>query len=196
MKKVLISCFEPFGRFETNFSHKIALHLSQSLGKINIESDVLILPVNYSALNESYFDSKLLNQYSLVLMLGISNQVSSPSFEYFAHNIDYSPHAPDNSGELRNFQTITPSKELTLTCTLPIKEISEQLNSLQLIHTVSFSAGAYLCNHAYFRMLEKNRAENSPKIGFVHVPTSSHQIQVNIISKTLEVAITTSFKLN
>ena len=173
------------------------MHLSHSLERSNdLESDVLILPVNYSALSESLSDLNSLTQYVVVLMLGISNQVCSPSFEYFAHNIDYSPRAPDNSGVLRNFQAISPSNELVLTCTLPIKEISEQLNALQLMHTVSFSAGAFLCNHAYYQMLEKNRTTHSPKIGFVHVPTSSHQIQLNIISKTLEIAITTSLKVN
>lgn len=157
---ILITAFEPFDNRITNNS----MH---TLKAIQIKADKVILPVD-ATLIETALYSLDLDQYDLIIMLGEANR-SHVSIETTAVN-RLNMRIKDNAGNQFNQVIVADGPQLLET-------------HLKITHKdaiISKDAGLFLCNQAYYLLL--NHPSKAKKL-FIHVPIEGdyHMIVEDII---------------
>ena len=81
---------------------------------------------------------------------------------------------PDNAGHLATDEPIVEGGVAAYFSTLPVRKIVEGVKNAGLPAEVSYSAGAYVCNDVLYTLLAK-MAENSTRVGFIHIPYAKEQ---------------------
>jgi pyroglutamyl-peptidase len=176
--KILISGFKPFLGQPTNPSQKLALDLQDQFAEVVS----IILPVEYK---QSFLilEREIHNvEPDFVIMIGQAADRKNVCFEKIGLNWIQSKH-PDESGLTPSPQMIEKSEPLALMSMFPIDQHCENLKSKNLPVEISFSAGAYVCNDLYFRILNEFK---SVKSVFVHVPLASvlsYESQLEILTQ-------------
>lgn len=180
MKKVLLSGFGPFLDIKDNPSEVIVRSLAQSMNVPHI-----ILPVVFG---QAFDHLKALCQEQnpdIVLMFGVAATRSKICFERIGLNWVESKN-PDTSMRIPPTGKINLEQELALMSSLDLEKIISQYNLSERQHVeISYSAGAYVCNDLYFRMLNEKSIE-AEKL-FIHVPSfdcMDQSLQIELI-KTL-----------
>lgn len=163
MHRILLTAFEPFLEYPTNASQQILLHwLQDNPGSLRSEFTTEILPVDYQLteprirqLHESTFD--------FVIHLGQSPRIDRFNLEMVALNLKSGPHTP--------ISKLNPEGPAAYTSQLPLEAWCDDLRQNDIPTDVSFHAGTYLCNAAYFWsteiFLQRGMVNRSL---FVHVP--------------------------
>ncbi len=164
--KILVTGFKPFLGEKINPSELI-------LNKINhLNIQKIILPVEFKSAFE-ILKTEIINQKpDYVIMLGQASGRKNISFEKIGLNWIQSAH-PDESGLKPHIGVIDPSQSLALMTKFPVDEIYQKLKSQNLPVEISFSAGAYVCNNLYFKVLSEF---SELKSVFVHVPLLPEQL--------------------
>jgi pyroglutamyl-peptidase len=162
----LVTGFTTFGEHEVNPSRLIVETLAQR------RSDIwtAVLPVEYRSSGELICDLIRQHQPDAVLMLGLAARRSAINLERFALNID-DASVPDNAGELRNGQIIVEDGPAAYVSTLPLDAMRSTLAARDIPVVMSNHAGAYLCNHVFYRV--RHHLEQiglAIPCGFIHVP--------------------------
>jgi pyroglutamyl-peptidase len=83
-------------------------------------------------------------------------------------------HNADESGNRPIAGRILEGVDLALMCSFPIDRIFLELKRKQMPVEISFSAGTFVCNELYFRILNKFK---NLKALFVHVPLLPEQVK-------------------
>lgn len=99
-------------------------------------------------------------------MLGVAASRDRISLEKVALNWNESEY-PDNSGRKIEMGLIDPDQPLALMTVFPVNELFLELKSFAPKIHISFSAGSYVCNNVYFKVLHYFPDKKSL---FVHVP--------------------------
>jgi pyroglutamyl-peptidase len=170
--KILVTGFKPFLGEAINPSEMLALELSQS--EENVES--LILPVEFQ--NSFKFLKSNLDQNDLpdfLIMIGQASGRKNMCFEKMGLNWVQTNHR-DEAGFQPKTGTINPDGALALTSQFPIDEAYLHLRQQNLPVEISFSAGAFVCNDLYYRVLSEYK---NLKAVFIHVPLLPEQLKVN-----------------
>jgi pyroglutamyl-peptidase len=157
MKKILLTGFEPFGKFVTNPSAEFM----DDLAKQGYRTEVL--PVSYSQIDLK-LQSLAIADYHFILLFGLAFNRDHISFERVALNW-IEGLTEDNSGHLPFPQPIDSSQPVAFINQLPIHQWVNALEDLGLNIKISSSAGTYLCNYLYFQILKINK-----KCLFIHLP--------------------------
>ncbi|MDA2962506.1 MAG: pyroglutamyl-peptidase I [Actinomycetota bacterium] len=167
MTKVLLTGFEPFGKATLNSSGEIVKQIS---GENIITA---ILPVTYRQSAEVLL--ALIDEQApdVVICLGQAEGRKEITPERIAINLDEARIA-DNEGVLRDDVQILPGGPVAYESTLPIKEIVNAIKAQGVPAAVSLSAGAFLCNHIFYRVQSKFHGSDV-RSGFVHVPLMDEQ---------------------
>jgi pyroglutamyl-peptidase len=165
-----LSGFEAFDGRETN---PTAL-LMESIGRNEISLpdemivDQIILPVTFA---ESYQILKeKIDSFNpdVVISFGLAAKREAISLESTAINkID--ARIADNNGEKPENQRINDIGADTYLSTLPIGGFEGALTSAGLPVSVSQSAGEYVCNYVFYKLMEDNQ-DTLRLCGFIHVP--------------------------
>ncbi|WP_026658223.1 pyroglutamyl-peptidase I [Butyrivibrio sp. AC2005] len=168
MKKVIVSAFEPFDNAKTNPSYEAAKLLKERIGEAEIE--VIRLPVVFGAAAstlEKRIDEEIPDA---VIMLGVAGTRTKITPEVIAVNID-DARIPDNQGNSPRFEKIDSEGADGIFSTLPITKMIENMTKEGISSELSYSAGAYVCNDLFYRVMNhlKAKALNIPA-GFIHVP--------------------------
>ncbi len=72
---------------------------------------------------------------------------------------------------------ILPAGPEALSSTLPVDRLALRLSENGLPAVVTEDAGDYLCNHALYRSLLRERESARPRgVGFLHVPSLPEQV--------------------
>lgn len=163
MRRILLTAFEPFLEYPTNASQLILQHWAQDHpGSPSSEFTTEILPVDYELaepriqeLHESTFD--------FAIHLGQSPRIDRFNLEMVALNLKSGPNTP--------IAKLNGRGPAAYTSQLPLESWCEELCQHDIPSNVSFHAGTYLCNAAYFWSTEvflQRGIENRSL--FVHVP--------------------------
>lgn len=173
--RVLISGFEPFGGREINptallieaLQHKEIPHPS------SMTVDHILLPVTF----ESSFQvlQEKIDSYNpdIIIAFGQAAKRSSIELETVAINkID--ADITDNLGNQPKDQLISASGEATYLSTLPIQGFETALKNAGIPVKTSNSAGSYVCNYIFYRLMETNQ-DTLRLCGFIHVPLLPEQ---------------------
>lgn len=158
---ILVSGFKPFLKEKINPSELLVEKL-----KVNYQDiSTVILPVEF---DRAYLElQKHINatQPKFVIMFGQAGGRPNVCLEKVALNWNQTKSA-DEAGKNPGVGRIGDG-ELALMSTFPVDDLSVFLADRRLKVEVSFSAGTFVCNNLYFKVLK-----NHPLIQsiFVHVP--------------------------
>ena len=157
--KILVTGFHPFGDDSVNPSELVA----KNFGGFS-------LPVVRGKCFESF---KVVFQKinpSAILMLGQASGSQEIRLERIAINLD-DFRIPDNEGNQPKEETILPNGPAGYFSTLPLSKIYRILNKKQIPVQYSLSAGTYVCNHLFYRVMNFLTNENRViPAGFIHIP--------------------------
>lgn len=170
--RILLTAFEPFGGSSVNASLETATLLAGSDPSI----DLVVLPVvrgdagriALACLKERREAGA---PPTLIVSLGEAGPEMVVRLEKVAINWDHY-RIPDNAGNQPQDTLILPDGPDAYFATLPVAEAVHRLSALTPVPiTVSLSAGAFLCNHIAYVLL--NHLQDRPvcPYAFVHIPS-------------------------
>ena len=192
--KILISGFEPFGAYAENPSMELVKALPDQLSN-QISLCKTILPVDNVHGPDRLLEEIHHTKPDAVLAFGLAPKRHRINLERVAINLkDY--RIPDNAGNQITDQPIIPGGPTAYFTTLPIRKMLTALTAANIPGTISLSAGAYLCNQVFYRMMHEITFNNWPiRAGFIHlpgyqpsgVPTEKFTFDFDMIIRTAEV---------
>jgi pyroglutamyl-peptidase len=169
--KVLISGFEPFLGESVNPSELLVHEIKKTFSDISI----LVLPVEFKHAFEILKKEIQLQKPDVVVMLGQASGRKNISFEKIGLNW-IQTNNPDESGFVPKTGPIVMGQVLALMSKFPVDEVVQKLKHQNWPVEVSFSAGTFVCNDLYFKVLLEF---NELKSVFIHVPLLFEQIKNN-----------------
>lgn len=166
---ILLTGFEPFGRWQRNPSGETALHFhSATIGKIRITSQ--LLPVAFQRATAPLIAAIEAARPDVVLSLGLGAPTGI-RVERVAVNRCTAPPGGDNDGYDPQGAPILPIGPGTYAATLPVAHLVDRLVTLGFSVVPSDSAGEYLCNFAMYTALHHVHMHKLPiRAGFIHGP--------------------------
>ena len=165
-KVLLVTGFEPFHGQGVNPSWEAALRLPQTLGPWRLEA--LWLPVVFGKAGEMALARARELNAAAVLALGQSGGRDALTPEVVAINLQ-DASIPDNAGKQPQDRPVVPGGETAYFSTLPVKRIVKAVREAGLPCQLSYSAGTYVCNDVFYRLLRRFAGTGVPA-GFIHVP--------------------------
>jgi pyroglutamyl-peptidase len=167
--KVLLTGFEPFDGERINPSGEIARALD---GEIVREHRIVtaILPVAFASTLPKL--EALLDEHrpALAIATGQAGGRSELSIERIAANL-VDARIPDADGAQPIDARVVDDAPDAYFSTLPVKAMLERLRRLGIPAALSQTAGAYVCNQAFFALAHLVATRHrETRAGFVHVP--------------------------
>ncbi|WP_343234207.1 pyroglutamyl-peptidase I [Microbacterium salsuginis] len=196
MTTVLLTGFEPFGDDDVNPSGEAVRTVAERWA--GPESLVTaVLPVTFAGSAERLRELLSEHRPDIVVATGLAGGRAAIGVERIAVNL-VDARIPDNDGAQPVDVPSVPGAPAAHFATLPVKEIARRIADAGIPAEVSYSAGTFVCNHAFFTALEA--AASGTRAGFVHVPWSaehapSHEVAalpLADIVRSLEIAVRTS----
>lgn len=170
--RFLITGFEPFGGESMNPS-QVLLREFSGCGSVQ----TCTLPVSYDRSWNKLED--LLTQepsVDFLIMLGQAGGRSKVCLERVALNYIDTEQA-DEDGVIKLEQQIDPESPIAFLSPLSLRSLCQKVKELGVACEVSTSAGAFVCNHLYYRSFLWKQRMNSPVIPlFIHVPYLPQQL--------------------
>lgn len=171
MKKLLITGFEPFGGETSNPSWEAVSALSEEIGDYTIEK--LCLPVVFGKAAELVIKTAESLCPDVILCIGQAGGRNTITPELVGINLRHAL-IPDNDGNQPMDTPIVRGGKTAYFSTLPVRSMSNAIQTAGIPSQVSYSAGAYVCNDVIYTLL--SHYENSAtKVGFIHIPYSKEQ---------------------
>ena len=181
--KILFTGFEPFNNTDINPSEEIVKSLPDYIEGIILIKE--ILPVEFKKAGRMI--KELLKQHrpDVVISIGQAGNRPEISIERVAINLDCvrsldgKRMLADNAGELPVDERIEEEGENAYFSNLPVWDLVKVIQEKGIPAAVSYSAGAYVCNHVMYTVLyEANKHYPEMKAGFIHVPFLPEQREV------------------
>lgn len=190
MKKLLITGFEPFGGETTNPSWDAVSKLPDVIG--NYELTKLRIPVVFGEAARVTIDMAERISADVIVSVGQAGGRAAITPELVGINLRHAT-IPDNDGNEPKDEPITQGGEKGYFSTLPVRRMADAISEAGISATLSYSAGAYVCNDLLYTMLSHFEGSNT-KVCFIHVPYSSEQgkepsMDLEKIVKGLTVAV-------
>ncbi len=170
-KVILLTGFEPFAEHAVNPSEQIVRALDgQKIGDYHIKS--LVLPVMFGEAGDILIQTIDAVNPTWVVSLGLAADRKGISIERLAVNLD-DARIPDNKSQQPVDQKISKDGETVYWSTLPVKALVSALNENGFTASLSMSAGTFVCNHVFYRLMECLKDKPAVKGGFIHLPEAS-----------------------
>ena len=171
MSAILVAGFEPFGTDARNPSGEIARALDGTkIAGAAISS--LVLPVARDRIEGLIARALARVAPDAVVGLGLATDRALVSVEQVAVNLDDFP-IPDADGAQPRGERIAKDGPDALLATLPVAGLAGAVRASGVPATVSLTAGTYLCNHVFYRLLQSTTPGPGPRLEhavFVHLP--------------------------
>lgn len=178
--KILVTGYKPFLGASSNPSEYLANKISEEIFQVKS----LILPVEFGRSFEILKNELEVNNYTMLIMIGQAAGRKKISLEKVALNWVQTENR-DEAQYLPETGNISREAPLALMTKFPVDLVFNALKSNNYPVEISFSAGTYVCNELYFRVLEKFTDLQSV---FVHVPLESDlqlETQLDILKKII-----------
>ena len=190
MKRVLITGFEPFGGECINPSWEAVKRVSEVIGEYELTK--LCLPVVFGKAGDLAIEKAEEIGADVVLFIGQAGGRGAITPEYVGINLRHAK-IPDNEGNQPLDEPIIEGGSVAYFSTLPVRKIAEAIASPTVPATVSYSAGAYVCNEVLYRALA-HYSMTKTRVGFIHSPYCEEQkkepcMSLSDIVRAIEVAI-------
>lgn len=187
-KKLLVTAFEAFGGETVNASLEAVSALPDRIGDWEIRK--LTIPVVFGKGAQAVTEYVNRCPVDAVLCIGQAAGRSAVTPEMIAVNLQYAS-IPDNDGNCPKDEPIENGREAIFS-TMPVRRMAEAVKANGIPCEVSYSAGTYVCNDTYYRLL--SFFEGTPvKVGFIHLPVTPKQGTVSLETaqavRALQIAI-------
>lgn len=169
MNTLLISAFEPFGKYDINSSSIVLDILPQVIDNINVKK--IILPVVYGKAFDILLKYANEIKPDYIICMGQAGGRKSILLERIAVNVNNS-EASDNSGTILRDKTIIQDGNAAYMTKIPVLDMLLECNSA--IARTSYSAGAFVCNDIFYRCLHHYVENKDVNVGFLHLPYTQH----------------------
>lgn len=161
---ILVTGFEPFGRFSHNPSQALLARLPAAVGGLELRTATL--PVDTRRV-EASLAPLWAAEPAAIMHLGLAADRARLSLERVALNVlDF--ETADNAGVRLEDQPIEAEGPLARPSRLPLRPILAAWRSLAVPAELSSSAGTFLCNQTMYLSLAA-RPERC-LVGFIHLP--------------------------
>ena len=170
MPRVLVTAFEPFDIWRTNSSWLTLVELTRDLPK-QPQITTRLYPVDYEQLRQR-LPQDLSRGYDVVLHLGQAAGHHCIQLEMVALNLASFPDGyPDLCAPL------VPSGPLAYRSRLPVGGLSSTIRQAGIPAQVSYHAGTYLCNAAYYLTQHYAESHQLPMQALLlHLPLDTSQV--------------------
>ena len=179
--RILLTGFEPFGKYKENSSWAVA----EKVAACGFEGVYVVqLPVTFAGVAAALRRAVEKYRPDAVVMLGQSAVIDYIKLERIAINMMDSVSA-DNDGYLPDEEPILPGGEAALFTNTNIKELCRAVEEQGIAAKVSNSAGLYVCNRLYYEALQLCKENRGMKALFVHLPCYDGQPSVSAGKPTM-----------
>ena len=169
MQRILVSGFEPFDGEALNPSLALVEALAGQQIK-GLELHTLLLPVVRESADGQLLAAIDALSPSHVLMFGEAGGRAQITPERVAVNLD-DYRIADNAGHQPRCEPVVAGGPVGYFSTLPIDEMVTAMNAAGAPASVSNSAGTYLCNRIFYRVMNHiERQQSHIGAGFIHLP--------------------------
>lgn len=173
--RALVTGFEPFGGDALNASGEAVRRLPSRVGRIEVA--VAILPVSFARSHTALEEAIARTAPELVLCVGEAADRAAINIERIAVNLQDAGLA-DNDGVRPVDRPVIPGAPAAYFSALPVRAIFDALAAEGLPVEISNSAGTFVCNHVFYRLM--HHAATRPDYlaaGFLHVPCLPQQVK-------------------
>ena len=181
-KQLLITGFEPFGGESVNPSWEAVKDLPEIIGSFQLTK--LQIPVEYGKAADLVAEQASTCKADVILCVGQAGKRSGVTPEAIGINLRDAA-APDNRGVLQQNVPIIPGGPDAYFATVPVRDMVNAIQAVNIPASLSLSAGAYVCNDVLYTLLHRYHGTNT-KVGFIHVPYLPEQVKEGVSSLSLE----------
>jgi len=172
--KILLTGFEPFGGETINPAFEILKTLPESIAGHTLLKHML--PTSYKESTKAITALVETEKPDVVLSLGQAGGCHGLVVEKVGLNLR-DANAADNDGHTASHEIIFEDGDTAYYSTLPVKAIVKRVMENNVPATLSYSAGAYVCNNVLYTLLYLGQKYyKNMRCGFIHVPYFPQQI--------------------
>jgi len=184
---ILLTGFEPFGGQPTNPSWAAAVSARDLLREAGVPVEAVELPCVFGAAGSALRKALDDLEPELVVCIGQAGGRERVSLERVAINCDDAP-IPDNAGNQPVDEPVVPGGPAAYFTSLPVKAALLAMAKGGIPAEVSQTAGTYVCNHTFYRLMHELTSRPGVRGGFVHVPFAPDQVDRGSGAPSLPVA--------
>lgn len=168
-RPLLITGFEPFGGDAINPSWEVAQALhGEWVGGVPLVA--CRLPTTFEMAPQVLAQALRRHRPLAVIALGLAAGRCAVSVERVAINL-IDARIADNGGAQPLDVPVLAKAPAAYFASLPLKAIVAGLRAQQLPAEVSHSAGTYVCNQVFYRLMHALRRRPGVRAGFIHLPS-------------------------
>lgn len=182
MKKLLITGFDPFGGETVNPSWEAVRLLPERIGEYDLTK--LQIPTEFSRASEAVLMAAEALQPDAILCVGQAGGRAGITPEVVGINLREA-RIPDNGGAQPVNEPVVKNGPVAYFATLPVREMVKALSDRGIPASLSYSAGAFVCNDVLYSVLHRYSGTRT-MAGFVHVPFLPEQAREGVASMALE----------
>ena len=182
MKQLLITGFDPFGGETVNPSWEAVKQLDNTIGSYQLTK--LQLPTVFGKAADALLSAAKELQPDAILSIGQAGGRSGITPEVIGINLREA-RIPDNAGNQPVNQPIVPDGPAAYFATVPVREMAAAMQTGGIPCTLSYSAGAFVCNDVLYSVLHHYHGTDT-RVGFIHVPFLPQQAKENQPFMTLD----------
>ena len=182
MPKLLITGFDPFGGESINPAWEAVSRLPDRIGTWEIHR--LQIPTVFGKAGEVLLAKAEALLPDAIISVGQAGGRKAVTPEMVAVNLRYGSIA-DNAGVRPQDEPVVSGGPAAYFATLPVRKMAQAMVDAGLPGSVSYSAGAFVCNDTMYAVL--HRYHGTPvRAGFIHMPFLPQQAKVGVPSMALE----------
>jgi pyroglutamyl-peptidase len=170
--KVLVAGFGPFPGAAQNPSGQLALTLSHSGRAAASGAEIIgtIIPTVYGEVSSTLSHVLEAVKPDAVLMFGLAGSTPLMRIETRAANVASGIH-PDAAGKKPAHHSLIAGSPQFLYVRAPVRRLLAAARGAGAKAKLSVDAGRYICNAAFFHVLDAARKTHAPTwVAFVHIP--------------------------
>ena len=172
MAQVLLTGFEPWHTFEVNSSWE-AVSILDNRQVAGFRIAARRLPVAFARVGPALAAVLEEVEPDICIGFGMGPRDTHVRLERVAVNLCDAVDYPDNDGTALRDTPVVPDGPAAYWTGLPVRRIEAALRNHDFPVVTSLSAGAFLCNNLFYRLMDTIANERPGMIGgFVHVPPS------------------------
>ena len=168
---ILLTGFEPFAGDTVNASWLAVQAVASSWDRPESLA-IAELPVVFGLAADRLDAIIAEHRPRLLVATGLAAGRVAVTPERVAINVD-DARIPDNAGNAPIDEPIVAGGPAAYFSTLPIKAAVSAIGAAGIPASVSQSAGTFVCNHVFYRLMDAASRLPGMRAGFVHVPSAS-----------------------